>query len=314
MLIALLGFLLSGLSWRESRRVDLSVGALQSYDGARFFSKGTVLEVTILNPSARIANLVRAEVRFRGRRLADVQYAVPDVNALSPVNRRDLVSASLHLPVSIPPGQAVIVGLVTTPRDIDVVNQLARAANPAYGTNPGARAAPFSWCHTVAYHNGKRVTPERPPSRRLKPAGELEVVMQFEPGGRRTARMVVTPSLAGTYVPADNRDVAPGWHIELDVAARHVQGLVVFKPMHDPPENARIKLWRGNGRRPQQTKIEPLYSDTACMDSGALHADRYRWSAEVGGRRIAAGRFRTPCTPVNDHPRQRQSVDPEVCQ
>ena len=314
MLIAALSLLLAGSSWRESRHVGLSVGALQSYDGARFFTPGTVLEVTIVNPSLRTANLVDAEVRFDGRRLADVRYAVPDVNALSPVARRDLVSASLHLPVSIHPGRAVIVGLVTTHWDIDVAARLAKAANPAYGAVPGAPAAPVSWCHSVTYGDGKRVGPRLPPSRRLKPAGELKVVMQFNPGGRRTATMIVTPSRAGTYLPTDNPDVAPGWHVELDVAAERVKGLVLFKPMHDPPANARIKLWRGKERRAQQTEIEPLTGETACIDFGALHADRYRWSAAVGGRRVAAGRFRTPCTPVSDQPRQRQLVDTEVCQ
>ena len=292
-----------------SRRVDLSVGALQSYDGARFFSKGTVLEVTILNPSSRIANLVRAEVRFRGRRLARRAVRGADVNALSPVNRRDLVSASLHLPVSIPPGQAVIVGLVTTPRDIDVVNQLARAANPAYGTNPGARAAPFS----LVPHG-------RVPQRQAGNARAASVATAET--GRRAGG---SHAIRARWAPdrEDGCDAEPRGHVctgrqprrrprlahRLDVAARHVQGLVVFKPMHHRPENARIKLWRGNGRRPQQTKIEPLYGDTACIDFGALHAYRYRWSAEVRGRRIAAGRFRTPCTPVSDHP---ASVSPWI--
>jgi hypothetical protein len=124
--------------------------------------------------------------------------------------------------------------------------------------------------------------------------------MQFKPGGRRTATIVVTPSLAGTYVPTDNPGYAPGWHVELDVAAERVQGLVLFKPMHDPPENARFKLWRGKERRPQQTKIELLTAETACIDFGALRAGRYRWSAAVGGRK---GHGRAVPHPVHTHQR-----------
>lgn len=311
--VAVVSLLFSWWIWRESRRVDLSVGAAQSYDGARLFTKDTVLAVTILNPSVSTANLTGAEIRFGGQRLADVNYVVPDVNALSPVARRDVISASLHLPVSIPPGRDVIAGLVTSDPDIGVAERLAKAANPAYGTRLGAPAAPFSWCHTVTYRNGKRVGPGLAHPGRLGRAGQLQVVMQFNPGGRRTATIWVTPSLAGTYEPGEEPDVLPGWHVELDVVAERVKGLVLFKPMYDPPENARIKLWRGKRRRPVQTRIDLMADQTACIDFGALHADVYRWSAGVGGGTVAAGRFRTPCTLVSDRPRQRQSVDPVIC-
>jgi hypothetical protein len=315
LLVSALSFGVAGWALRDTHHVGLSVHAAQAYDGARLFTPGTVLEVTILNPSLRTTNLVGAEVRFGGRRLADVQYAVPDVNALSATARRDLVGASLRLPVSVGPGQAVIAALVTTNRDAHVAERLAKAANPAFEAVGGRSVAAFSWCHTVTYHDGKRVGPGLPPPRRFKSAGELKVVMKFEPGGRKTVTMGVTPSLAGgTYGRAENPDVAPGWHVKLDVDAKRVQGLVLFKPMHDPPENARIKLWRGRERQPEQTKFERLTDETACIDFGALDADRYRWSAAVGGHKVAAGNFRTSCTPTSDRPRQRQSVDPEVCQ
>jgi hypothetical protein len=67
--------------------------------------------------------------------------------------------------------------------------------------------------------------------------------MLLKPGGRRTATVHVTPSfLGGTSEACDNPHIAPGWHAQLAVAAERVEGLVPFKPLDDPSENARVTL------------------------------------------------------------------------
>src|SRR5512133_3669931 len=91
------------------------------------------------------------------------------------------------------------------------------------------------------------------------------------------------------------------------------KGLVLLKPLDDPPENARVTLWRGRADLPEKRRFRPLTDGATCIDFGNLHGDRYRWSVAVRGGPVAEGTFRTWCTPTTDQPRQRQSVELDVC-
>jgi hypothetical protein len=310
-----LAFVVSAWALRDAHHVGLSVKGAQPYDGARFFSRSTVLKVTIINPSVRTANLVHADVRFGGEVLADVEYAVPDINALSASARRELVGASLRLPVSIAPGKAVIAGLVSSNTHASVARALAKASNPGFEVVGAQPVAAMSWCHTVTYRNGKRVGPGPPPPQRVKSPGLLTVVMDFEPGGRKSATIPITPSFAGrTYFTDESQRFATGWHVELDVEDEHVRGLVLFKPIDQPPDLVRVELRRDARRGAQITQRQPLNDDVACIGfQRRLPPGRYNWSAAVSSDRVAEGTFRTPCVPHSDQPRARQSVDIEDC-
>jgi hypothetical protein len=46
--------------------------------------------------------------------------------------------------------------------------------------------------------------------------------------------------------------VAPFRHAQFAVAAERVEGLVLFKPLDDRPENARVALWRAGRTYPRR--------------------------------------------------------------
>ena len=181
---------------------------------------------------------------------------------------------------------------------------------PASTTRPQAPPPPQVKATTATTESAP---PPPPPPAARKPvtAGELTVVVTFKPGGvkRLTVPIVSEP---GAPVQPNGEDISPGWVTLLEVKRHVVRGLVLSRPLSDPPEVAQVQVWKLYGPSASRTIARPVASGYACLPFGRLAPGAYQWSATADGHTVAVGRFATPCRRMlpADHNR---SVDPWLC-
>ena len=138
-IISLLGAGWAAYTYFAGRAVSVDVSAVGNYASGDRFGPGTVLEVKVLNQSpSRDVHLWSVKVLYRDAELATIKQAVGDVRALKQPDRRTVQNAARELPVTVAPGQASIVGLVTA----DVSDGTARSLAALSKTTPTTQGTP----------------------------------------------------------------------------------------------------------------------------------------------------------------------------
>jgi hypothetical protein len=244
------------------------------------FEGETIIQVGVVNSSPRAISIVGGEVRWKGLTVGQVS-AVLDTSQALGIPTTELQGAK-RLPFPIAGGESFAGGVLW-----DRGDSLSR------GVLEGFR---------------KTLSAPRSPERRK--SSDIELELNFEPGGKKTARIELLVVGAGDALrPFPGHD--PGWFtkpITEGGGPGRVRGLRVGANLGEPAV-VRLELWRDRAARATATLERPLSIHRPTDFSfPRLRPGRYDWALTAGADSVAVGDFTTPCGKSNS-----DTPPPERC-
>jgi hypothetical protein len=255
--IALAGFTFGAINFFGQQRITVAVTPVY-----RNFDYPHALQLGIVNTSARSVSITSGEVLVDGVVVGVLERILPFALKENEFrNLAEIEEAAQDLPYTIEAGRSL------------AGTALYDASLPS---DPELRAT----------FNDVLTGDVQPPEERV------ELRLDFEPGGSRTAP-VRYPS-SGRLLRVRDAGHLPGWnsYIDLDDGGR-----ATFNVGGPPgiPSLVTLRLWREGSGKPFFSAAGPLPQGDAYFILPALARGAYAWSLSAGPEVVAAGRLTIPC-------------------